>query len=48
MFFIKWPDWIYIRESAILVHGDIDYKFCWLLPFEDQTHDTPIRNELTG
>ena len=27
------------------MHGDIGYKFCWLLPFEDQTHDTPIGNE---
>ena len=21
--------------EAILVHGEIGYKFCWLLPFED-------------
>ena len=27
------------------MYGDIGYKFCWLLPFEDQTHDTPIGNE---
>ena len=26
------------------MHGDIGYKFCWLLPFEDQTH-TPLGHE---
>ena len=28
--------------EAILVHGDIGYKFCWLLPSEDQTQGTPV------
>ena len=27
--------------EAILVHGDIGYKFCWLLPSEDQNQGTP-------
>ena len=27
------------------MYGDIGYKFCWLLPFEDQNHDTSIGNE---
>ena len=31
--------------EAILVHGDIGYKFCWLLPSEDRNQGTPIRNE---
>ena len=31
--------------EAILVHGDIGYKFCWLLPSEDQNQGTPIGNE---
>ena len=30
------------------MHGDIGYKFCWLLLSEDQTHDTPIGNESNG
>ena len=42
--------------KAILVHGVIGYKFCWLLP-EDQNQgtpaghesaETPIGNELEG
>ena len=28
--------------KAILVNGDIGYKFCWLLPFEDQNQGTPV------
>ena len=28
--------------KAILVHGDIGYKFCWLLPSEDQNQGTPV------
>ena len=34
--------------KAILAHGDIGYKFCWLLPFEDQNQGTPIGNESNG
>ena len=30
--------------KAILVHGVIDYKFCWLLP-EDQNQGTPAGHE---
>ena len=37
-----------IRVEAILAHGDIGYKFCWLLLSEDQTQGTPIRNESNG
>ena len=28
--------------EAILVHGDIGYKFCWLLPSEDRNQGTPV------
>ena len=28
--------------KAILVHGEIGYKFCWLLPFEDWNLGTPV------
>ena len=28
--------------EAILVYGDIGYKFCWLLPSEDQNQGTPV------
>ena len=31
--------------EAILVHGVIGYKFCWLLPPEDQNQGTPTGNE---
>ena len=31
--------------KAILVHGVIGYKFCWLLPFEDQNQGTPAGHE---
>ena len=34
--------------EAILVHGDIGYKFCWLLLSEDQTQGTPARHESNG
>ena len=30
--------------KAILVHGVIGYKFCWLLP-EDQNQGTPAGHE---
>ena len=30
--------------KAILVHGVIGYKFCWLLP-EDQNQGTPVEHE---
>ena len=28
--------------EAILVHGEIGYKFCWLLPSEDRNQGTPV------
>ena len=31
--------------KAILMHGDIGYKFCWLLPSEDQNQGTPVGHE---
>ena len=31
--------------KAILVHGVIGYKFCWLLPFEDPNQGTPAGHE---
>ena len=31
--------------EAILVHGVIGYKFCWLLPPEDQNQGTPTGHE---
>ena len=31
--------------KAILVHGVIGYKFCWLLPFEDQNQGTLAGHE---
>ena len=31
--------------KAILVHGVIGYKFCWLLPSEDQNQGTPAGHE---
>ena len=34
--------------KAILVHGDIGYKFCWLLPSKDQNQGTLIGNEIKG
>ena len=34
--------------EAILVHGDIGYKFCWLLSCKDQNQGTPIGNESYG
>ena len=34
--------------EAILVHGVIGYKFCWLLPFEDQNKGTPTGHESNG
>ena len=30
---------------ATLVHGVIGYKFCWLLPSEDQNQGTPAGHE---
>ena len=33
--------------KAILVHGVIGYKFCWLLP-EDQNQGTPAGHESNG
>ena len=27
------------------MHGDIGYKFCWLLPFEDHNQGTPAGHE---
>ena len=34
--------------KAILVHGVIGYKFCWLLPFEDHNQGTPAGQESNG
>ena len=34
--------------EAILVHGVIGYKFCWLLPYEDRNQGTPIGHESNG
>ena len=31
--------------KAILMHGDIGYKFCWLFPFEDHNQGTPVEHE---
>ena len=28
--------------EAIIVHGDIGYKFCWLLPSEDRNQGIPV------
>ena len=33
--------------EAILVHGVIGYKFCWLLPSEDQNQGIPAGHEIT-
>ena len=30
------------------MHGDIGYKFCWLLPSEDHNQGTPARHESNG
>ena len=27
------------------MHGDIGYKFCWLLPFKDHNQGTPVGHE---
>ena len=29
------------------MHGDIGYKFCWLLPSEDHNQGTPAGHEST-
>ena len=29
------------------MHGDIGYKFCWLLPSEDHNQGTPVGHEST-
>ena len=34
--------------EAILVHGVIGYKFCWLLPSEDRNQGTLARHESNG
>ena len=34
--------------KAILVHGVIGYKFCWLLPSEDHKQGTPAEHESNG
>ena len=34
--------------KAILVHGVIGYKFCWLLPSEDHNQGTPNEHESNG
>ena len=34
--------------EAILVHGVIGYKFCWLLPSEDHKKGTPAGHESNG
>ena len=34
--------------KAILVHGVIGYKFCWLLPSEDHNQGTPAGHESNG
>ena len=31
--------------KAILVHGVIGYKFCWLLPFENHNQGIPAGHE---
>ena len=33
--------------EAILVHGDIGYKFCWLLLSKDQNQGTPAGHEIS-
>ena len=30
------------------MHGDIGYKFCWLLPSEDHNQGTPVGHESNG
>ena len=34
--------------EAILVHGVIGYKFCWLLPSEDRNQGTLAGHESNG
>ena len=34
--------------KAILIHGVISYKFCWLLPYEDHNQGTPVGHESNG
>ena len=34
--------------KAILVHGVIGYKFCWLLPSEDHNKGAPAGHESNG
>ena len=34
--------------EAILVHGVIGYKFCWLLPSNDHNQGTPAGHESNG
>ena len=34
--------------EAILVHGVRGYKFCWLLPPEDQNQGIPVGHESNG
>ena len=34
--------------KAILVHGVIGYKFCWLLPSEDHNQRTSVGHESNG
>ena len=34
--------------KAILVHGVIGYKFCWLLPSEDNNQGIPAGHESNG
>ena len=34
--------------KAILVHGVIGYKFCWLLPSEDHNQGAPAGHESNG
>ena len=34
--------------KAILVHGVIGHKFCWLLPSEDYNRGTPTGHESNG
>ena len=35
-------------DKAILVHGVIGYKFCWLVPFEDHNQGTPAGHVSNG
>ena len=30
------------------MHGDIGYKFCWLLPSEDHNQGTPVGHTSNG